>query len=179
MLFSLVSLYVSTKEVKRKKKNGKRKKRAKNKGTALTNKGQPQKLQPHNGQDGQQNPQQGLHVQRQPEEPAVRGVDNLCAGLARLKDPFGLAGLGVDFVPPPEADEAPAGNVLEVVEVCGEEEDGDDEDHDPDEFAASACPCPCRRQEAASGGGGVDFRTYMLAVTQRPKKYTSTLAAIR
>ena len=36
----------------------------------------------------------------------------------------------VDFVPPPKPHEAPPGDVLEVVEVCGEEEEGDDEDED-------------------------------------------------
>lgn len=43
---------------------------------------------------------------------------------------MGVAGLGVDFVPPAETDEAAAGDVFEVVEVGGEEEDGDDEDED-------------------------------------------------
>ena len=36
----------------------------------------------------------------------------------------------VDFVPPAQADEAPAGDVFEVVEVGGQEQDGDDEDED-------------------------------------------------
>lgn len=35
---------------------------------------------------------------------------------------------GVDFVPPPQPDEAPPGDVFEVVEISGEEEHGDDED---------------------------------------------------
>lgn len=36
----------------------------------------------------------------------------------------------VDFVPPAQSDESPTGDVFEVVEVAGEEEDGDDEDED-------------------------------------------------
>ena len=36
----------------------------------------------------------------------------------------------IDFVPPAETNETPAGDVFEVVEVGGEEEDGDDEDED-------------------------------------------------
>ena len=39
-----------------------------------------------------------------------------------------VAGGGVDFVPPAEADETSTGNVFEVVEVGGEEKEGDDED---------------------------------------------------
>ena len=41
-----------------------------------------------------------------------------------------VAGRGVDFVPPAQADEAAAGDVLQVVEVKGEEEEGEDEDED-------------------------------------------------
>ena len=37
---------------------------------------------------------------------------------------------GVDFVPPAQAYEAAAGDVFEVVEVGGQEQDGDDEDED-------------------------------------------------
>ena len=37
---------------------------------------------------------------------------------------------GVDLVPPAEADEAAAGDVLEVVEVHREDEHGEDEDED-------------------------------------------------
>lgn len=39
-------------------------------------------------------------------------------------------GLSVDFVPPAESYETAAGDVLEIVEVGGEEEDGDDEAED-------------------------------------------------
>lgn len=36
----------------------------------------------------------------------------------------------VDFVPPPQPDQSPACDVLQVVEVRGEEEHGDDKDED-------------------------------------------------
>jgi len=36
----------------------------------------------------------------------------------------------VDFVPPAQPDEATSGDVFEVVEVGGQEEDGEDEDED-------------------------------------------------
>lgn len=39
-----------------------------------------------------------------------------------------LSRRGVDFIPPPEPDEATAGYVFEVVEIEGEEEEGEDED---------------------------------------------------
>lgn len=48
----------------------------------------------------------------------------------RLEHPVGVPGSGVDFVPPAEADKAPAGDVFQVVEVGGEEEHGEDEDED-------------------------------------------------
>lgn len=101
-------------------------------GAELTDERQPQELQAHQRQNGHQYPQHGLQVQRQPEEAAVGRVDDLGAGLAALKHPLRVTRLGVDFIPPAEPDEAAAGNVLEVVEVAGEEEDGDDEDHDPE-----------------------------------------------
>lgn len=88
-------------------------------------------MQSHERHDKHEHPQHRLQIQRQPEETAVRGVDGLGAGLAALKHPLRVACLRVDFVPPAQSDEAAAGDVLEVVEVGGEEEDGDDEDHDP------------------------------------------------
>jgi hypothetical protein len=66
------------------------------------------------------------------------------------------AGLRVDFVPPAQADEAAAGDVFEVVEVGGEEEDGDDEDED----AAGVL------EWDGEGGGGTD----KLEVKRRPKR---------
>ncbi len=41
-----------------------------------------------------------------------------------------IAGSGVDFVPPAETHKTSAGDVFQVVEIGGEEEDGDDEDED-------------------------------------------------
>lgn len=98
---------------------------------ALTDERQPQELQPHQSQDSHDHPQNRLDVERKPEEPAVCCVDRLGSWLAALKHPFGVAGLGVDLIPPAKADEAAASDVLEVVEVGGEEENSDDEDHDP------------------------------------------------
>lgn len=88
-------------------------------------------MQPHEREDGEQDPEDGLDVEREPEEAAVGRVDRLGAGLAALKDPLRVARLHVHLVPPPQSHESTAGNVLEVVKVGGEEEDGDDEDHDP------------------------------------------------
>lgn len=97
----------------------------------LTDKGQPQELQPDERQDGHDDPQDRLDVQCEPEEAAVGGIDNLHARVAALKHPFGLARGRVDLVPPAEAYETASSDVLEVVEVGGEEKDCDDEDHDP------------------------------------------------
>lgn len=104
-------------------------------GNQRTNEGQPQELELDEGQDGEQDPENGLYVEREPEEAAIGRVDDLGPGLAALEDPFGVARGRVDLVPPPQADEAAACDVLEVVEVGGEEEDGDDEDHDPSWFS--------------------------------------------
>ena len=89
-------------------------------------------MQPNQRQNRHNHPQQRLDVERKPEEAAVRRVDDLCARLAAFKHPLGVARVGVDFVPPAETDEAAAGDVLEVVEVGCEEENGDDKDHDPE-----------------------------------------------
>lgn len=96
-----------------------------------TNERQPQELQLDQGKNKHEHPQHWLDVEGEPEEAAVGRGDDLCPRLAALKDPVRVARLGVDLVPPAQADEAAARNVLEVVEVAGEEEDGDDEDHDP------------------------------------------------
>lgn len=98
----------------------------------LTNKRQPHKVQPHNHQHRHHHPQHRLQVHGEPEEARVGRVDRLGARLAALKHPLRVARLGVHLVPPAEADEPPPGNVLAVVEVGREEEDGDDEDHDPE-----------------------------------------------
>lgn len=51
-------------------------------------------------------------------------------GVRALKHPFRVSGCGIDFVPPAQPDEAPPGDVLEVVEVDCEEDYCDDEDQD-------------------------------------------------
>lgn len=100
----------------------------------LTNKRQPDELQLDQRHNRQRHPQRRLRVQRQPEEPLVRRIHELPARLVRLrralKYPVRVAGLGVDFVPPSEAYQASARDVLQVVEVGGEEEHGDDEVQD-------------------------------------------------
>lgn len=96
----------------------------------LTHERQPDELEADERNDRQQNPQHGLRVQRDPEEALVRRVDVADRGIRTLKDPAAVARGGVNLVPPAQADEAAARNVLEVVEVRGEQEDGDDEDED-------------------------------------------------
>ncbi|RDW73934.1 hypothetical protein BP5796_07376 [Coleophoma crateriformis] len=96
----------------------------------LTNKRQPNKHELHQGEDREADPEQGLRVEGKPEEARVGRVDDLGGRVRGFKDPVRVAGLGIDFVPPAQAHEPPAGDVLEVVEVDGEEEDGDDEDED-------------------------------------------------
>jgi hypothetical protein len=87
----------------------------------LTNKGQPDEHETHEGQYRQRNPQQRLDVVCQPEKPAVRGIDGLGPGLAALKHPLGVARGRVDLVPPSEPDEPAAGYIFQVVEVAREE----------------------------------------------------------
>jgi hypothetical protein len=96
----------------------------------LTNKRQPNKLQANQRQHSEQHPQHGLRVQRDPEEALIRRIQLPRLRVRALEHPPPIPCCGVDFVPPPQADESPPGDVLEVVEVHGEEEDGDDEDHD-------------------------------------------------
>lgn len=97
---------------------------------SLTHKRQPNEHEPHQRQHRERDPQQRLDVVGQPEEAAVRGVDGLGAGLAALKHPLGVAAGRIDLVPPAQAHEAAARDVLEVVKVGGKEEDRDDEDED-------------------------------------------------
>ena len=99
--------------------------------SAHTNKRQPNKLQADKCYNGQQHPQHRLRIQRQPKEPLIRRID-LASSLwiQTLKDPAAVSGVGVDFVPPAESDEAASRNVLEVVEVRGEQEDCGNEDQD-------------------------------------------------
>lgn len=96
----------------------------------LTHEREPNKHQPHQRQYRQRNPQQRLDVVCQPKETAIGRVDCLGAGLAALKDPFGVARRWVHLVPPPQANKAPPSDIFEVVEVGGEEKDGNDKDQD-------------------------------------------------
>lgn len=103
----------------------------------LTNQAQPNRVQqPHHAHNGQHHPPRRLRIQRQPEKPFIRGVLARRPGLRapgpilRFENPMRIAGSGVDFVPPAETHKTSAGDVLQVVEIGGEEEDGDDEDED-------------------------------------------------
>lgn len=108
----------------------------------LTNQAQPDHIvEPDDRQNRQSDPQRGRQVEAQPEEPLVRRVDGAGVGVRALEDPVRVSGRGVDFVPPAQTDESAAGDVLEVVEVCGEEEEGEDEDEDAGlRKAVSYCP---------------------------------------
>jgi hypothetical protein len=93
-----------------------------------TDQRQPNRLQQR--EKGQHNPQHRLHIQRHPEEALVRHILLPALGIRRLKNPAPVARCAVHLVPPAQSDQAPSGNVLEVVEVDGEEQDRDDEDED-------------------------------------------------
>lgn len=86
-------------------------------GAQLTDEGQPHKLEAHQGQDGEGDPENGLGVDGEPEEAAVGGVDDSGVGVAALEDPAAVARGRVDLVPPAQPDQPPSGDVLEVVEV--------------------------------------------------------------
>lgn len=98
--------------------------------TQLTDKRQPNRLQTNHRNHSKHNPQHGLGIQRKPKEALIRRIDVARLRVRALKDPAPVARRAVDFVPPAQADEAPARNVLEVVEVDCEQQDGDDEDED-------------------------------------------------
>ena len=122
-----------------------------------TNQGQPYKAQADDDQQGQGNPQQRLDVDGKPEEATVGGVDLLGAGLARLEDPVAVARGRVDLVPPPQPDEAAAGDILEVVEVGREQKNRDDEDHDPEWPGRASVTVPSTARTGMGGcvvGGG-------------------------
>lgn len=94
------------------------------------NERQPHEGEPHQRQDEHDYPEDRLHVQRQPEEPAVRGVDGPGRRIAALKHPLGIARRRVDLVPPSQPYKASSRNILQVVEIGREEEYRDDEGHD-------------------------------------------------
>jgi hypothetical protein len=96
----------------------------------LTNQSQPNKLKANQRDHRQQNPQYGLRIQRDPEEPLIRRIDLSYARVRALKHPAAVPRCTVDLVPPAQPDEAPPRNVLQVVEIGCEEQDGDDEDED-------------------------------------------------
>ena len=96
----------------------------------LTNKRQPHELETNDGEYGEGDPEDRLTVDGEPEEATIGRVDGLGAGLAALEDPVAVAGGRVDLIPPAQTDEASTGDVLQVVEVHGQQQDGDDEDHD-------------------------------------------------
>jgi hypothetical protein len=72
-----------------------------------------------------------LDIQSKPEKAAISRVDSLGTWLAALKYPLRLSRLGIDLIPPAQTYKSTTGNVLDVVEVGGEEENRNDEDHDP------------------------------------------------
>lgn len=84
---------------------------------------------------------------------------------------MGFARCGVDFVPPSEPDESSAGDVLEVVEVCGEEEEGNDEDEDAFIFFFSMSALNLQE------GRGLGY-TYKLLIKSTPKRYINKLPAL-
>ena len=72
-----------------------------------------------------------MSVQGQPEKPLIGQIlrgGTVAAAVLALKDPMRVAGRRVDFVPPSQPDEAPAGDVFEIIKIGGKEEDGEDED---------------------------------------------------
>lgn len=96
---------------------------------ALTNETQPDHTdQPHNSQNGQSNPKSRCQVQAQPEETLVRGGDCADIGVGGFKDPVRVARSCVDFIPPPETNKSTSSNVLEVIKVGREKEEGQDKD---------------------------------------------------
>ncbi|KFY05729.1 hypothetical protein V492_08333 [Pseudogymnoascus sp. VKM F-4246] len=94
----------------------------------LTNKRQPNKLKPHHRQHRQRHPKTRLRIHSQPKKPTIRRIHHLRRRIRTLKHPLAIPRRHINFVPPPQTDETPPSDVLEVVEVGGEEEDGDDED---------------------------------------------------
>lgn len=96
----------------------------------LTNKRQPDKLKANQRYNREQDPQHRLRIQRDPKEAFICSIDFPLGGIRALKHPSTVARRAVNLVPPPQPDQAPSRDVLEVVEVGGEEEDGYDEDED-------------------------------------------------
>lgn len=87
-------------------------------------------MQSEDGDNAQRYPADRLRIQSQPEEPLVRSVDLSGIRIRRLKNPVAVAGLSIDFVPPAQTDQSSASDILEIVEVDGQEDDGNDENED-------------------------------------------------
>jgi hypothetical protein len=96
----------------------------------LTNKRQPNKLQTRQRHDRQKHPQHRLRIQRNPKEALIRRIDLPHLRIRALKHPSAVPRARIHLVPPAQADEPPPRDVLEVVEVGGQEQDGDYEDED-------------------------------------------------
>lgn len=95
----------------------------------LTNETQPDDAnQSHDSQNGQSHPQSRGQIQAQPEEPLVCGSDCSDVGVGGFEDPVRVAGGCVDFIPPPKTNKSTPSNVLEVIEVGGEEEESQNKD---------------------------------------------------
>lgn len=95
-----------------------------------TNQTKPDKVQSEDGDNTQRYPAHRLRIQGQPEEPLVGSIDLSGIRIRRLKDPVAVSRLSVDFIPPAQTDQSSAGNVLEIVEIHGQEDDCDDENED-------------------------------------------------
>lgn len=95
-----------------------------------TNQTQPDKLKAEDSHETQGDPAHRLRVQRKPEEAFVRGVDLSSIWVCTLENPVAVAGLGIDFVPPAQADEASSSDVFQVVKVYCQQDDGDNKDED-------------------------------------------------
>lgn len=96
----------------------------------LTHKRQPNELQPEQGHDRKYDPNHGLHIQRHPKESLISSILFPRIWIRAFKNPAPISCTCVHFIPPAQSNEAPTSDVLQVIEVHGEQEHGDDEDHD-------------------------------------------------
>jgi hypothetical protein len=87
-------------------------------GSTLTHNNQPDRIQqPDQGQRSQRHPERRRDVHAQPEEALVGRIDDAGPGLRGLEHPVRIARRGVDLVPPAQANQAAAGDVLQIVEI--------------------------------------------------------------
>ena len=97
----------------------------------LTHNHQPYRIQqPDQRQHRQCHPQRRRSIHAQPEEAPIRRIDDPGTRFRGFKHPVRIPRRGVDLVPPPQSDEAAAGDVFQVVEIEGQEEQGEYEDED-------------------------------------------------